>query len=429
MNTVSGSASVSDLFGDLLFYTNGKEVWTKNHQIMKGGTGLLFGNPVVCQPVVIIPNPDNLDKYYIFTNEAYEAGSHGLSYSVIDMSAQLGLGAVEEIGINEPVLTYSSEKLTSVFNPIDRSYWVISFAPSIDPTHSDTFYAFKIDAAGVNLVNQSTFSFLPEVVNHRGGQMKISPDGTSLAMVHNTVEEISGTIVGLENIFSFDFDMATGVVSTKRIYTLNDVLYCYGLEFSPDSDKFYISSTHRLSDGAAENFIHQIYYRNAPPLYIVNQTVAFSELAIYSLQLALDGNIYAANNAGDLDLLSNVNGLSQEVDFEGDIINLSGLATKGLPQLVPYDYLPGSKPSSNTKKYSVLGNPFQEDLNIKFHAENKYTTQLFDMYGKQVINEDYDITSVGETKNIETGNLSSGIYKLIIRDLYNKEYNATVLKK
>jgi len=51
------------------------------------------------------------------------------------------------------------------------------------------------------------------------------------------------------------------------------------------------------------------------------------------------------------------------------------------------------------------------------------------MYGKQVINEDYDITSVGETKNIETGNLSSGIYKLIIRDLYNKEYNATVLKK
>ena len=93
-------------------------------------------------------------------------------------------------------------------------------------------------------------------------------------------------------------------------------------------------------------------------------------MAIHSLQLALDGNIYAANNAGELDLLSNVNGVSQEVDFEGDIINLTGLATKGLPQLVPYDYLPGSKPS-NAKKYSVIGNPFQDDLNIKFHAKEK----------------------------------------------------------
>ena len=51
------------------------------------------------------------------------------------------------------------------------------------------------------------------------------------------------------------------------------------------------------------------------------------------------------------------------------------------------------------------------------------------MYGRQLISEDYDITSVGETKNIATGNLSSGIYKLIIKDLFNKEYNATVLKK
>jgi len=430
MNSLGTSASVSDTFGDLLFYTDGLTVWNKDHQVMTNGTGL-YGSTTVSQSVLIVPNSDNLDEYYIFTNQGFETGTNGLSYSVVDMTLDAGKGGVKATQKNIQVLSHASEKFTAVFNPIDRTYWVVVLGPVlfVDPVvHTDTFYAYKVDGTGVNLVNQSTFVLQPEVDGFTGGQMKISPDGTTLAMIHNTYFEIL-TFTSIENVFSFDFDMATGILTSRTSYELEDVLYCYGLEFSSDSDKFYVSSTHRASDGAAENFLHQIYYRNAPPLYIAAQVIAFSELAIYSLQTALDGNIYAANDNGELDLLANPDGVSQEIDFEGDIIHLNGPATKGLPQLVPYDYLPGSKPSNNTKKYSVMGNPFEGDLNIKFHAEEKYTTQLFDMYGRQVIREDYDIKSVGETKNIETGNLSSGIYKLIIKDLLNQEYIATVLKK
>ena len=428
MNAVGTSASVSDLLGGLLFYTDGLTVWNKDHQVMTNGTGL-YGSTTVSQSVLIVPNPDNSFEYYIFTNQGFETGTNGLSYSVVDMTLNSGKGDVKPAQKNIQVLSVTSEKVTAIFNPIDRTYWVVVLAPSIftEPYHTDTFYAYKIDGSGVNLANQSTNIFQPEVDGFTAGQMKISPDGTTLAMIHNTYLEIL-TFQTIENVFSFDFDMATGGVTGRTSYALEDVLYCYGLEFSPDSDKFFVSSTHRASDGAAENFIHQIYYRNAPPLYIAEQIIAFSELAIYSLQVALDGNIYAANDNGELDLIGNPDGVSQEIDFEGDIIHLDGPATKGLPQLVPYDYLLGSKPN-DTKKYSVMGNPFEGDLNIKFHAKEKYTTQLFDMYGRQVISEDYDITSAGETKNIETGNLSSGIYKLIIKDLFNKEYNATVLKK
>ena len=426
MNTIGTSASVSDYFGNLLFYTDGLTVWNMDHQIMSNGTGL-YGSDTVSQSVVIVPNPDNGFEYYIFTNQGFDTGTNGLSYSIVDFSLNYGKGDVKPGHKNIQVLNVTSEKLTTIFNPIDRSYWVISFAPSINPALSDTFYAFKIDAAGVNLVNQSTFSFLPDVVSHTGGQMKISPDGTTLAMVHNTFNEISG-IQSIENVFAIDFDMTTGIVSSMKSYALNDVLYCYGLEFSPDSDKIFVSSTHRTSDGAAESFIHQIWYRNADPLYIPEQIIAFSELTIYSLQSALDGNIYASNIAGELDLIANPNGISQEIDFEGDIINLTGVATKGLPQLVPYDYLPASRPD-NTKKYSIIGNPFQDDLNIKFHTEEKYTTQLYDLFGKQVKNEDYNITNAGEIQKIATGNLSSGIYKLIIKDTFNNEYNVTVLKQ
>jgi len=43
MNAEGASASVSDTFGNLLFYTNGINVWNRNHEIMLNGANL-FGN-------------------------------------------------------------------------------------------------------------------------------------------------------------------------------------------------------------------------------------------------------------------------------------------------------------------------------------------------------------------------------------------------
>ena len=41
MVTQEGCASISDANGRLLFYTDGKTVWNRNHVVMSNGTGLL----------------------------------------------------------------------------------------------------------------------------------------------------------------------------------------------------------------------------------------------------------------------------------------------------------------------------------------------------------------------------------------------------
>ena len=137
---------------------------------MTNGTGL-YGSTTVSQSVMIVPNPDNGDEYYIFTNQGFETGTNGLSYSVVDMTLDFGKGDVKPAQKNIQVLNVTSEKFTAVFYPIDRTYWVIVLAPIVftDPYHTDTFYAYKVDGTGVNLVNQSTFILLPEVDGFTGG--------------------------------------------------------------------------------------------------------------------------------------------------------------------------------------------------------------------------------------------------------------------
>ena len=108
MGTAGGCATVSDSDGELLFYTDSKNLWTKTHEPMKG-TGMLFGSPDVSQNVIIVPNPAVSSQYYLFTNQGFEKESHGLSYTVIDMDEEDGLGMTLEKSINTPLLPYSSE--------------------------------------------------------------------------------------------------------------------------------------------------------------------------------------------------------------------------------------------------------------------------------------------------------------------------------
>ena len=63
LKTWGGSACISDTNGQILFYTNGEEVFNKDHVLMQNGD-LLNGSQYAIQPAVIIPMPLSDSKYY-----------------------------------------------------------------------------------------------------------------------------------------------------------------------------------------------------------------------------------------------------------------------------------------------------------------------------------------------------------------------------
>jgi len=70
MDTYEGCSTISNNTGQLLFYTDGKTVWNKNHLIMPNGSGLL-GNTSSSQAALILTKPNSAMIYYIFTADYY----------------------------------------------------------------------------------------------------------------------------------------------------------------------------------------------------------------------------------------------------------------------------------------------------------------------------------------------------------------------
>ena len=99
-NAPEGSASYSDVNGNLLLYTNGDTViYYVNDQLMlnMGNSGIIYS---AVQSSEIIEAPCEPGKYYQFTMDGVDptSSNNGLSYFKIEMSLNGGLGGVEKPG-------------------------------------------------------------------------------------------------------------------------------------------------------------------------------------------------------------------------------------------------------------------------------------------------------------------------------------------
>lgn len=487
LQTNGGSASVSDDNGNLLFYTDGITVWNKDNEEIPNGTGL-YGSTDVSQSVLIVPKPKDENKYYIFSNQASIADTHGLSYSIVNLGDKDGdddedgemeycddkekkayichngmtlcvsinaidahlahgdsLGQcgddeneseISEDEKNVQLLPITSEKLTAIANPNEDSYWVVSFAPSSDPAVSDTFYTFKVDENGVNLYNQSTFTFpFSPNAEFSGGQMKISPDATGLALAHNTIDmhERYG-IQNYTSLFSFDFDSNTGALSSyKQEFMANDLNF-YGIEFSPDSNFLYATGTHILSDTnkypvheKQVGNLYQIPFRNFSQNNFGEILYEGSE-PLYGLQLGLNGKIYAVNASGNLSVINTPNALSFDANFEFESIMLNKKATRELPQLVPQVIKSDDDNDSQVKEIvTIYGNPCNDKLKIVFKEKDTYTLDFYNSSGTKVKSVVKRNAKTGRTYNINVSNLANGTYYLTIQNSKSEIWYETII--
>ena len=288
MTSIKSSAVISDSLGNLLFFTDGKRVWNRNFGLMTNANSLV-GDLGVTQPTLIVPVPLNKEKYYIFTIDVmnYQTdntfSTHGLRYTIIDMTMWGNKGDARDT-MNLPLLNPVCQKLTAVKHKNRVDYWVI-----VHEWNSARFFAYLVNSSGIsNPVISDAGSFMGggySEQNNASGYMKASPDGSRIALA----------ISGMNKLELYDFDNSTGIISNPESYTTTDPgISPYGIEFSSDNKKLYVSLLQLTGNGppGLPSKIYQFDLVNGfnnPVLIASNHGIRTG-----GLQLATDGRIYVS---------------------------------------------------------------------------------------------------------------------------------------
>lgn len=354
LSTLEGCSSFSDSNGNLLFYSDGITVWDKNHNIMHYSNGSLAndlkGNPSSSQSGMIIPKPTSNSIYYLFTVDdgptydfsgtLIQAGK-GFNVYTIDMSLNGGLGELideDNDGIFFKDLSNGrfndwTEKVAAVRGSECNTYWVVS-------TTNNQFYSYKIDKNGINFT--PVISSISDPLTRRG-YLKLSPDGTKLALANQ----------GNKQAIVYSFNNTTGVISNDGQNLLGFIDgESYGVEFSRNSQKLYISTTQFFTDDTFNPSTYKVFQFD-----LTQSNVTATKKLIHqqngfrgALQLAPDGKIYAtipqtySNPIGfatHLSVIENPDSDANDVIFTPNAIDLNGKkSTQGLPPFISSLLLP-----------------------------------------------------------------------------------------
>lgn len=296
INTTEGCASIADDSGNLLFYTDGVTVYSKNHQVMQNGLGLT-GHTSSTQSAIILNKPGSTGTYYIFTTTA-GGYSDGLRYSTVDMDAASGMGVVIEKNIL--LHTPTTEALTAAWHSNGQDIWVVAHNYG-----SDLFSAYLITSGGVN-VNPITSASGGVPTGNGHCAMRVSPNGHKLAFT--IAEAIDGTRL-------FDFNAATGAVSNPVQLPTDGI---YGLEFSPSGNVLYVCNSWVLHqyDLLADDIGASAIEVFALPIFEIAGNMG-------TLQRAPDNKIYVARSGRNyLSVINDPDIVGLNCGFQEDAITL-----------------------------------------------------------------------------------------------------------
>lgn len=237
--TFEGTTAISDeQTGQLLFYTNGLNVYSHNHTLMQNGYQAALSTSITQN--IIVKKPGSTSTFYLFTadvqggissNPAFPTAI-GINWAEIDMSLNGGLGSVVS-KFNILKDTSNCEKLTAVRHANGQDIWLVGHEYG-----NNNFFVYQITSAGIDTIPQF-FSLGPTIITPQQGipaqsrydaigEMKASPDGSRIAFTsyYNGYTAV------------FDFDNTSGAI-TQPI-ELKITGGGYGLTFSPDNNLLYL---------------------------------------------------------------------------------------------------------------------------------------------------------------------------------------------
>ena len=270
LNTSGGMSSISDVAGNLLFYTDGATIWNSQHQVMANGTGLL-GSTGALQNVVIAPSATNNNVYYVYTSSPF-------SRSTVDMSLAAGQGSV--VAKNNFVWP---DAIPHVIAGVGCGV--------VQAFSRNTYNHFQLRTGYLTASVSYTGSFTSYTTagSYLDKWLKASPDGNLWALIAEKPANGPGYFtVELRTAFFFlDPNVSAPLVLTAGT-GLGDLFAC---EFSPDGTKFYVSSP-----GTQQIYQWDLCAGSNSAIIGSLQTFSTGTTSIYGMQLAPDGKIYCASN-------------------------------------------------------------------------------------------------------------------------------------
>jgi hypothetical protein len=317
MNQREGCATLSDpITGELLFYTNGIQVWNKLHIPMIGGEDvLLFGNSYTSQSATIVPKPLTPDHYYIITKDGEYGNQKGMHYTEIDLSLNSGLGGIvlgkknipfnnhlgdamsstntNFVGQNLASPTWrKSERVTTAKNCNGQDYWIISDA-------NNMIYTYEVTASGINVTPSVSYQYATNLTLGKG-TMKMSPYNNKLALSINHTYDPDAVIQEPVGIFFFDFDSSNGNFTSQYLYALPPPSFStlgqkyYSVEFSPNNVLFYFGAdTFIFQDFALKSSKSQSFATFSQKIWQVDITKK-SESIVFQKDIPLTQTQYNA---------------------------------------------------------------------------------------------------------------------------------------
>lgn len=318
-----GVATISDKYGNLLFYTDGITIWNRQHHYMQHATHLP-GHFSSTQSAIIVPQPGNDSLFYVFTVDAF-GGIKGLQYTIVNMNWDNGLGDVIQFPIQ--LLTPTCEKVTAIKHCNNKDIWIITRSRT-----ANAYYAWLLTAGGL-----SASPVISTVSNSPAddiGYLKGSPDGKKLVAVnYYSTSELS------------EFDNINGIVSNtvriaeRPVIAGSDEANSYGAEFSPDSKMLYISTSYSqgvITFVAASVDQYQIGVHDSTAIANSHYTVTTDANMHSAMQLGYNNKIYVAENRkSKLSCINQPNLQGAAAGFQLNAIDLGGgICFNGLPTFI-----------------------------------------------------------------------------------------------